>query len=73
MPVYRFRSVEAMNQPVWRTPGDPLLYRVIAGLWRAGSRIQRRRFPAGVHRYRSIHELDARVDEWHRAHVDGRR
>ena len=33
MPVLKFRSVDAMNQPVWRTPGDPSLYQAIAGVW----------------------------------------
>lgn len=32
MPVRKFRSVEAMNQPVWRTPGDPELFRAIEEL-----------------------------------------
>lgn len=72
MPVFKFRSVEAMNQPIWRTPGDRALYQSMAGLWTAGGRMQARRFPAGVHRHRSIEELDARVNEWHRAHVDAR-
>jgi len=32
MPVYRFRSAEEMNQPRWREPGDPELYRAIASV-----------------------------------------
>lgn len=71
MPVYKFRSVEAMNQPHWRTPGDPALYAVIAGLWNAGARMQQRRFPPGVHRHRTIEALDALVEHWHREHVSG--
>lgn len=39
MPVRKFRSVEEMNQPVWRDPGDPELYRTIAGLWEVGRRV----------------------------------
>ncbi len=38
MPVYRFRSAEEMNQPRWREPGDPELYRAIASLWSFGER-----------------------------------
>ncbi|MEO8680200.1 MAG: hypothetical protein ABI665_14210 [Vicinamibacterales bacterium] len=72
MPVFKFRSVEAMNQPHWRTPGDPALFAAIAELWSSGARMQNRRFPPGVHRYRSIEELDAQVEAWHRAHVDKR-
>lgn len=73
MPVRKFRSVEAMNQPHWRTPGDPALYAAIAGVWEAGARLQRRRFPPGVHRHRSIQDLDALVEQWHREHVGRRR
>lgn len=69
MPVRKFRSVEALNQPYWRTPGDPALYLAIAGLWDVGSRTQRRRFPPGVHRHRSIQDMDAVVERWHREHV----
>ena len=73
MPVFKFRSVDAMNQPVWRAPGDRSLYQAIARLWALGARMQARRFPAGVHRHRSIEDLDDRVTEWHRAHMAARR
>jgi hypothetical protein len=58
MPVYKFRSVEEMNQLVWREPGDPTLYRAIAGVWGLARRMNPRRFPPGVHKYRSIEEMD---------------
>ena len=73
MPVFKFRSVDAMNQPVWRAPGDRSLYQAIAGLWALGARMQARRFPVGVHRHRSIEDLDDRVTDWHRAHMAARR
>ncbi len=73
MPVFKFRSVEEMNQPHWRTPGDPTLYQVIASLWAAGARMQARQFPPGVHRHRSIEDLDALVDRWQQEHVDAHR
>jgi hypothetical protein len=66
MPVRRFRSVEELNQPRWREPGDPALYRAIESLWAAGQRSFERRFPPGVHRYRSIEELDAATERWMR-------
>ena len=72
MPIRKFRSVEEMNQPCWRLPGDPALYAAIAGIWTAGARLQRRQFPPGVHRHRSIEELDALVERWQQAHVDAR-
>lgn len=67
MPVRRFRSGEEMNQPIWRTPGDPQLYRAIAALWATGRRIFPRSFPPGVHRRRSIEDVNAATDDWHRA------
>jgi hypothetical protein len=73
MPVRRFRSVEAMSQPIWRTPGDPALYAAIRAVWEFGDRVQARRFPPGVHKHRSVEALDAQVDDWHRAHVASRR
>ena len=72
MPVRKFRSVQAMNQPVWRTPGDPALFRAIEGLWTAGMRTQGRRFPPGVHKYRSVEELDAQVQRWQQEHIERR-
>lgn len=73
MPVRRFRSVEEMNQPVWRTPGDPELYRVMAGLWDAGARLRPLRRPSGVRRFRSIEELDAATTRWRNARPAGSR
>ena len=64
MTVRRFRSVEELNQPLWRTPGDPELYVAIAALWRLGARTGARRFPPGVHKHRSITDLDAAVERW---------
>jgi len=63
MPVRKFRSVEELNQPVWRTPGDPSLYRAMARLWRLG-RVARAHFPPGVYRARSIEEVDDRSRQW---------
>jgi hypothetical protein len=68
MPVRKFRNVDQMNQPQWREPGDPHLYRAIARLWAFGQRTRRRRFPPGVHRYRSIEELAAQTIRWNESH-----
>ncbi len=57
MPVKRFRSVEEMNQPVWRRPGDPALYQAIKAVWEFGQRTSSRRFAPGVRRFRSIEEM----------------
>ena len=64
MPVRKFRSVEEMNAPCWREPGDPLLYRAIAQVWTFGRRLVPRCFPPGVHRYRTIEDLDSAVEAW---------
>jgi len=62
MPVRKFRSVEEMNQPVWREPGDAALYSTIAALWETGRRLQKHRFQPGVRRFRSIDELEMAAD-----------
>ena len=72
MPVRKFRSVQDMERPLWREPGDPLLYRTMARLWEFGRRTGGRRFPPGVYRHRSIEELTALVDRWNATHVDAR-
>lgn len=58
MPIRKFRSVAEMNQPVWRTPGDPALYRAIAALWGTWTRRRRSTAAPGVYKFRSIEELD---------------
>ena len=63
MPVRKFRSVEELNQPVWRQPGDAALYRAIAAVWETGRRTQTRRFVPGVRRFRDIGELEQAEDE----------
>lgn len=63
MPIRKFRSVVEMNQPTWREPGDPVLYRTIAQLWETGRRLQRRRFAPGVTKFRTIGELEAAADD----------
>lgn len=70
MPVRRFRTVEELNQPIWRQPGDPALFRAIAALWAEGHRTFARRFPPGVHRYRSIEELNAATERWQAEQVE---
>jgi hypothetical protein len=57
MPVRRFHSIEEMNAPVWRHPGDPDLYRAIESLWDFGQRTSSERFRPGVWRFRSIVEM----------------
>jgi len=64
MPVRKFRDVDAMEQGKWRQPGDPDLYRAIAAVWDFGRRTQKRRFPPGVYRHRSIEALNRQTEMW---------
>jgi len=63
MPVRKFRSVAELNQPIWRQPGDPALYRTMAALWDTGRRLQTRRFAPGVYRFRDIAALESAADD----------
>jgi hypothetical protein len=64
MPVFKFRSVEEMGGPRWLDPGDPALYRAIRHAWALGHRTLRASFPPGVHKHRSIEDMDAAQREW---------
>lgn len=67
MPVRKFRRVEDMEQPLWRNPGDPQLYRAIAGVWEFGRRSSRRRFPPGVYRHATIEAMNLLTERWQRS------
>jgi len=64
MPVRRFRSVEEMERPFWRKPGDPSLYRAISGVWEFGLRTRVRSFPPGVYRHQTIEDLQEQSARW---------
>ncbi len=69
MPLHKFHSVEEMDQETWRTPGDPSLYTAMTFVLHLARRMNPRRYPPGVHRYRSIDEM-ARVQEtWQSEHI----
>jgi hypothetical protein len=69
MPVQKFRSVADMPDPPRRLPGDPALYKAIAGVWKFGRRANPRRFPPGVYKYRSIEEMSRAQEQWLSEHV----
>ena len=69
MPVYKFRSVDEMPEPPWRTPGDPKLYRALARLSETSRRLRPRFFPHGVYRHRSLAEMNAQRDRWDAEHL----
>lgn len=65
MPIRRFRRIEDMTPPP-RTPGDPAAERAIAFVLDTAARMTPLRFPPGVHKHRTIEEMDAQQDEWRR-------
>lgn len=67
MPVRKFRRVEDMTPPPWRTPGDPALHRAIGLVLNTAARMTPLRFPPGVYRHRSIEEMDAQQEIWRRS------
>ena len=71
MPVRKFRSIEEMKRdhPIWRRPGDPVLYRAIALVWEVARRTNPRRFPPGVYKYRSIQEMDRAQEQLLAEHI----
>ena len=64
MPVYKFRSHDEMKTPLWREPGDPALFRAMANLWEIDRRLNTRRYPPGVHKHRSIEEMQETLERW---------
>ena len=71
MPIRKFRSIEEMKRdhPIWRRPGDPVLYRAIALVWEVARRTNPRRFPPGVYKYRSIQEMDRAQEQLLAEHI----
>lgn len=64
MPVRKFRSIEEMKAARGYDREDPVLPRVIEGLWTFGERTARLRFPPGVYRHRSLDDLNAQTVAW---------
>lgn len=48
----------------WYEPGDPVLFRAIRRVWELGYRTIRPRFPAGVHKHRSLTSKNALQESW---------
>ena len=71
MPVRKFRSVDEMNQRVWREPGSDELLRAIEYVWELGRRTSRRQFPPGVYKHRGIEEAQAQRERWLAEHLRG--
>ena len=72
MPVLKFRSVgelDARRRDLDCVPPDGRWLLRIARLWERSSRLNPRRFPVGVHRYRGVAEADAEREAWLLEHV----
>jgi hypothetical protein len=66
MPVRKFRSVEEMPSAAFRRPLDPSNIALACRLSDLATRLRPRRFPAGVHRYRSIEAAAVARETWER-------
>lgn len=60
MPVRKFRNVEELNKPIWRSAGDPDLFRAIASVWVFARTVRPMTLQPGVRKFRSIAEMKAR-------------
>lgn len=67
MPIRKFRTLEEMEDALWRAPTDPALSAAIARVWEFGDRIAPRRFPPGVYKHRSIDAAQALRERWEEA------
>lgn len=67
MPVRKFRSVEAMPAAALCTPLDPANIALACRLSNLAGGLHPRRFPRGVHRYRSVDEANRARETWERA------
>ena len=63
MPVRKFRSLEEMEDALWREPG-PSLWQAIRRIWDFARRTTRLRFPPGVYRHRSVEDAKALRERW---------
>jgi hypothetical protein len=67
MPVRKYRSVADMPDATWRPVLDPQNLRLACQLSALAARLFPVRFPAGVHRYRSVGEAFEARRRWERA------
>jgi hypothetical protein len=67
MPVRKFRSLQEMEDALWRPSDDPSLAVAIARVWSFADRTCPRRFPPGVYRHRSVEDAQRLRDAWEAA------
>lgn len=64
MPVRKFRSLQEMEDALWRRSDDPSLAAAIAGVWDFADRTCPRHFPPGLYKHRSLEEAQRLRDDW---------
>lgn len=64
MPLAKYHSVEEMPPPAWREPLDPSNLRLAGELSALATRLHPRRFPPGLHKYRSVEEASRWRERW---------
>ena len=72
MPVHKFRSVDDMPPAALCTPLDPANIALACRLSDLAAGLHPRRFPSGVHRYRSVEAASLAREAWERSSGDGR-
>lgn len=63
MPVRRIRSLEEMEDSLWREPGVSL-WAAIRRVWEFGARVGKQRFPPGVYKHVSLEAAKALRESW---------
>jgi len=66
VPVRKYRSGEEIPDATFAEPGSPELWRAIQTVWAWADLFSPPRFPAGVHKHRSVAEWNAMSDRWER-------
>ncbi len=69
MPVSKYRDIAEMPDGVWRAPGNPDLFRAMAGCWKLAHRTAGAQFPPGVFKHASKKAAEAQRDRWEKANV----
>jgi len=64
MPLRKYRSVAEMPSPIWSERLDPENLRRAFDVSALAGRLHPRRFPAGLHKYRSIEDASEARGGW---------
>jgi hypothetical protein len=67
MPVRKYRSIENVPEAAVGVPRDPRNLQRACDLSVAAARLAPRRFPSGVHRYRSLDHAWEQRENWERS------